>query len=145
MRLINADSLIIAIHEEWGGSTTANEFERLVEEQITEEEVAVPDINDLDTISRQQAIEALNKLDVSDGVGISSIACSVQESAISVIQDLPPAQLKQKKRKLNQKRDLVEVKCSECGQSGYFELFRGLRYCPWCGFELNREGSDNEK
>ena len=45
-----------------------------------------------DLIRRQDAIDALNKLDVSDGVGISSIACGVQESAIIVIQHLPSAQ-----------------------------------------------------
>ena len=47
-----------------------------------------------DLIDRQAAIDALNKLDVSDGVGISSIACCVQESAISAIQHLPSAQYK---------------------------------------------------
>lgn len=45
-----------------------------------------------DLISRQDAIDVLNKLDVSDGVGISSIACDVQKSAISAIQHLPSAQ-----------------------------------------------------
>lgn len=45
-----------------------------------------------DTISRQAAIDALNKLDVSDGVGISSIACDLQEEAIRSIEDLPSAQ-----------------------------------------------------
>lgn len=45
-----------------------------------------------DLISRQAAIDALNKLDVSDGVGISSIACGVQEAAVIAIQHLPSAQ-----------------------------------------------------
>ena len=45
-----------------------------------------------DPIERQAAIDALNKLDVSDGVGISSIACGVQELAIISIQHLPSAQ-----------------------------------------------------
>ena len=45
-----------------------------------------------DCISRQVAIDELNKLDVSDGVGISSIACQFQESAISAIHHLPSAQ-----------------------------------------------------
>jgi len=45
-----------------------------------------------DLISRQSVIEALNKLDVSDGVGISSIACDLQEEAIHNIENLPSAQ-----------------------------------------------------
>ena len=49
-----------------------------------------------DLISRQEALNALNKLDVSDGVGISSIACGVQELAIISIQHLPSAQPKER-------------------------------------------------
>ena len=45
-----------------------------------------------DLISRQAAIDALNKLDVSDGVGISVIACDLQEEAIRSIENLPSAQ-----------------------------------------------------
>ena len=56
----------------------------------------VPDTNVGDLISRQAVIDALNKLDVSDGVGISSIACDVQESAIIAIQHLPSAKPEQR-------------------------------------------------
>lgn len=45
-----------------------------------------------DLISRQAAIDELNKLDVSDGVGISSIACDLQEKAIRSIENLPAVQ-----------------------------------------------------
>jgi len=45
-----------------------------------------------DLIRRHEAIDELNKLDVSDGVGISAIACGVQEAAISAIQNLHSAQ-----------------------------------------------------
>ena len=45
-----------------------------------------------DLICRQAVIEALNKLDVSDGVGISSIACDLQKEAIHSIENLPSAQ-----------------------------------------------------
>ena len=41
-----------------------------------------------DMIYRQEAIDALNKLDVSDGVGISSVACDLQEKAIRSIENL---------------------------------------------------------
>jgi len=46
-------------------------------------------------IYKQDAIDALNKLDVSDGVGISSIACNLQEEAIRSIKNLQPAQPEQ--------------------------------------------------
>lgn len=45
-----------------------------------------------DLIDRQDAINALNKLDVSDGVGISSVACDLQKEAIHSIENLPAAQ-----------------------------------------------------
>ena len=45
-----------------------------------------------DTIDRQEAIDALNKLDVSDGVGISSVACDLREEAIRSIENLLSAQ-----------------------------------------------------
>ena len=45
-----------------------------------------------DVIYRQEAIDALNKLDVSDGVGISSVACDLQEEAIRSIENLLSAQ-----------------------------------------------------
>ena len=46
----------------------------------------------LDTISRQAAIDVLDALDITDGVGISSIACDLQEEAIRGIQKLPSVQ-----------------------------------------------------
>ena len=45
-----------------------------------------------DMICRQEAVDALNKLDVSDGVGISSVACDLQEEAIRSIENLLSAQ-----------------------------------------------------
>jgi hypothetical protein len=49
-----------------------------------------------DLIDRQAAIDVLNKLDVSDGIGISSVACDLQEEAIRSIENLPPAQPEQR-------------------------------------------------
>ena len=49
-----------------------------------------------DYISRQAAIDALNKLDVSDGVGISVIACDLQVEAIRSMENLPSAQPERK-------------------------------------------------
>ena len=55
-----------------------------------------------DLIYRQAAIDELNKLDVSDGVGISSVACDLQEEAIRSVENLPSA-------------DTVEVvRCRDC-------------------------------
>ena len=99
-----------------------------------------------DLISRQAAIEALNKLDVSDGVGISSIACCVQESAISVIQYLPSAQPERKKGKWINDRDLY--KCSCCNQlwnvwwAGVVpieQMKKEMPYCPKCGADMRGE------
>lgn len=69
---------------------------------IDRQYVTDTNVGNNDLISRQDAIDVLNKLDVGDGVGISSIACSVQESAISAIQHLPSA-------------DAIEVvRCKDC-------------------------------
>lgn len=40
--------------------------------------------------------------------------------------------------------DVVEVKCSECGCTDYFEpyVLNGFRLCPWCGAEMT-EGEDD--
>ena len=65
-----------------------------------------PTCSATDTISRQSALNVLNKLDVSDGVGISSIACCLQEEAIRNLYS----------------RDIMDV-CD------YSELFRPYGYC----------------
>ena len=61
-------------------------------EKLPSAELNVPDINVGDMINRQDAIDILNKLDVSDGVGISSVACYLQEEAIRSIEKLPSAE-----------------------------------------------------
>ena len=47
-----------------------------------------------DCISRQAAIEALEKIDCSDGVGISSLKCDAVDDAVTAIKALPSAQMK---------------------------------------------------
>lgn len=49
-----------------------------------------------DTISRQAAIDALENIDCSDGIGISALKCDVVEDALNAIKALPPAQLAQR-------------------------------------------------
>lgn len=64
-----------------------------------------PTCHATDTISRQAALDALNKLDVSDGVEISSVACDLQKEAIRSIENLPSAQPE-------------IVKCKDCKHYG---------------------------
>lgn len=45
-----------------------------------------------DCISRQAALDALEKIDCSDGVGISSLKCDAVEDAVTAIKVLPSAQ-----------------------------------------------------
>ena len=45
-----------------------------------------------DLISRQAALDALEKIDCSDGVGISSLKCDAVDDAVTAIKVLPSAQ-----------------------------------------------------
>lgn len=45
-----------------------------------------------DLIDRQAAIDALEKIDCSDGVGISSLKCNAVDDAVIAIKALPSAQ-----------------------------------------------------
>ena len=104
-------------------------------------------------ISREEAIDALNKIDVSDGVGISSIACGVQESAINVIQHLPSAQPEQKKGEwiLSDLQDENEVAndnfyyvCSCCGASDLHAKSMKVPFCWKCGAMMRGEEEESE-
>lgn len=107
-----------------------------------------------DLIDRQAALDALNKLDVSDGVGISSIACGLQEEAIRSIENLPSAQPERKEgRWIIQDHPATgwfRVLCSECGEDvtsnapiiGFFPNAKCIwDFCPWCGAKM---GGDAE-
>jgi hypothetical protein len=69
-----------------------------------------------DMIYKQDAINALNKLDVSDGVGISSVACDLQEEAIHSIENLPSAQPEQQWIPCSEKE--AEYPCLACDVFG---------------------------
>jgi len=95
-----------------------------------------------DSISRRAAIDALNKLDVSDGVGISSVACDLQEEAIRSIENLPFVEPERKKGKWICLQRHYH-KCSVCGN---FLDFRGVNagrgdanFCPNCGADMRGE------
>ena len=45
-----------------------------------------------DLIDRQAALDALEKIDYSDGVGISSLKCDAVDDAVTAIKVLPSAQ-----------------------------------------------------
>ena len=45
-----------------------------------------------DTISRKAALNAFEKIDCSDGVGISSLKCDAVDDAVTAIKALPSAQ-----------------------------------------------------
>ena len=110
---------------------------------------------DGDTISRQAAMEALNKLDVSDGVGISSIACSLREEAIRSIENLPSAQPERDTPiKPKETTDTAwgiparQAVCPKCdyylGHVAFLGDYKGKRitYCETCGQAIDWEGWD---
>lgn len=47
-----------------------------------------------DLISRKTAINALEKIDCSDGVGLSALKCDAVDEAVATIKALPPAETK---------------------------------------------------
>lgn len=110
-------------------------------EKLPSAELNVPDINVGDMINRQDAIDILNKLDVSDGVGISSVACYLQEEAIRSIENLPSVQSEQKTGKWIAEHDIADG-CYRCSNCNYvrdaYHLIIGY-YCPSCGARMENE------
>ncbi len=45
-----------------------------------------------DPIDRRAALDALEKIDCSDGVGVSALKCDAIDDAVTAIKALPPAQ-----------------------------------------------------
>ena len=91
-----------------------------------------------DLISRQEAIDALNKLDVSDGVGISSVACDLQKEAICSIENLPSVDAEPVKHGRwirTTKADCVW----ECSACGYGLCDNRTTYCYDCGARMDGE------
>ena len=104
-------------------------------EKLPSAELNVPDINVGDMINRQDAIDILNKLDVSDGVGISSVACYLQEEALCSIENLPSVQ---SERKTGKWIGTTTAECSEC-RSLYPAFMKFANYCPNCGAYMKGE------
>lgn len=59
---------------------------------VSEAQRANQSVQSADTISRQQAIEAVENIDCSDGVGISALKCEAVDDVITAIKALPSAQ-----------------------------------------------------
>lgn len=94
-----------------------------------------------DLIDRQAAIDALNKLDVSDGVGISAVACDLQEEAIRSIENLPSAQPERKKGEWTIDEDCEgKSRTVTCNLCGYEEFnWHNPNFCPNCGADMRGE------
>lgn len=97
-------------------------------------------VNDLvnDTISRQAAIDALENIDCSDGIGISALKCDVVEDAINAINALPSAQPERKRGRWITlwRLDVLDgYQCSACKAWSRFKF----NFCRNCGADMRGE------
>lgn len=93
-------------------------------------------VGDKDTISRQAAIEALNKLSESTyEVNYGAVDC---DDAIGKIKQLPPAQPERIKGHWIFDFAHNEMTCSECGLTftGGFDLENADNFCRHCGSDM---------
>ena len=81
-----------------------------------------------DCISRQAAIDALENIDCSDGIGISALKCDVVEDAINAINALPSAQPE-------------IIRCLDCKYWEREEPFTSIGRCGIWAY-THRKGSD---
>ena len=113
-------------------------------EEVTQPEKRV-ETHACDCISRQAAIDVLDALDITDGVGISSIACNLQEKAIRGIQKLPSVYPERKKGKwIDNETSYADgvrqtCTCSICGKRSVRPLGR---FCRWCGADVGGDKDD---
>ena len=95
-----------------------------------------------DLIGRQAAIDALENIDCSDGIGISALKCDVVEDALNAIKALPSTQPERKKGKwVGYDGDWLKTmcKCSECGAMiDINEKYRNF-FCYHCGADMRGE------
>lgn len=91
-----------------------------------------------DSISRNAVINELNRLDVSDGIGISSIACSVQKSAIIAIQHLPSTDRRGKWINEGENSPPICSVCKSRALLNYESDYHKSDYCPHCGAKMEK-------
>lgn len=90
-----------------------------------------------DLIERQEAIDALEKIDCSDGVGISSLKCDAVDDAVTAIKALPSAQpfhnttMNEVLKYIDGMPEDVWQEFTACLECRGWELQR--RTAKWCG------------
>ena len=104
-----------------------------------------------DLISRQAAIDALEKIDCSDGVGLSALKCEVIDDAVTNIKALSTAEPKTgrwvKATGMMPPEFHGHHICSECCNFANMEPPFGNReglskFCPNCGADMRGEQDD---
>ena len=97
-----------------------------------------------DLISRQAAIDAIEGIDCSDGVGLSALKCDVVDNAVATIKALPPTQPQRIKGKWERKESELSwwYECSSCGETPLYSPYSDevlTPFCPWCGAEMRQQ------
>ena len=99
-----------------------------------------------DIINRQAAIDALENIDCSDGIGISALKCDVVEDALNAIKVLPSAQPERKKGRWNDidaETYTWKIRCDQCGHERSM-LSTGQtypRFCENCGSDMRGDSN----
>ena len=94
-----------------------------------------------DLISRQAAIDTIHSLYAIHGSEGSWID---QKDAFKALENLPPAQPKQKIGRLVDTDDGHSVECSECGEWFYHGYLakKKIKFCSNCGAKMEVEQND---
>jgi hypothetical protein len=108
-----------------------------------------------DLISRQAALDALEKIDCSDGVGISSLKCDAVEDAVTAIKVLPTVDAvpvvhgrwihgqEVCREYIGITLIMVQYSHWECSVCGYRTEGQPLwKYCPNCGARMDEKDGD---
>ena len=103
-----------------------------------------------DLISRQAALDALEGIDCSDGVGISTLKCDTVNDAITVIKALPTVDAVPVvhghwiKFGVSDKDGNQQYRCSVCECEEIHSPFVKVNYCWNCGARMDgKEGDQN--